>query len=75
MYCVVKKVPEVWLLQKNTLVIYKLQGASYIVQTSSQYFPNINVIGITEECLEKARQSNTSTAIRQLRQKFPAKYL
>lgn len=66
-------IPEVWLLQKNTCVIYNLAGASYCIQTNSKYFPNINVSDIIEECLEKARQSNTSTAIRQLRQKFPAK--
>lgn len=66
-------IPEVWLLQKNICIIYKLAGASYAVQTSSQYFQNIKVIDIIEECLQKARQSYTSTAIRQLRQQFPAK--
>ncbi|GJD20287.1 hypothetical protein RIVM261_052430 [Rivularia sp. IAM M-261] len=48
-------------------------GASYCIQTNSKYFPNINVSDIIKECLEKARQINTSTAIRQLRQQFPAK--
>lgn len=66
-------IPEVWLLQKNICVIYQLAGASYCIQTNSKYFPNINVSDIIKECLEKARKINTSTAIRQLRQQFPAK--
>ncbi|MEH1831645.1 MAG: hypothetical protein V7L29_06085 [Nostoc sp.] len=37
------RVPEVWLLRKNQLVIYRLQGDIYTVETSSRYFPNINV--------------------------------
>lgn len=66
-------VPEVWLLRKSTPIIYKLQGASYTVQTSSQYFPNINILDIIQDCLQKSYQSNTSRALRELRKKFPAK--
>jgi Uma2 family endonuclease len=67
------RVPEVWLLRKNQLVIYSLQGDRYNVQTSSRYFPNINVSEIIQECLQIAYARNTSVAIRELRQKLAGK--
>jgi len=73
------RVPEVWLWRKNQLVIYRLQGdrlqhcASrnrYTVETSSRYFPNINVSKLVTECLQIAYERNTSAAIRELRRKL-----
>lgn len=64
------RVPEVWLLRKNQLAIYRLQNDSYGVDTSSRYFPNIDVSQIFVECFSIARDHNTSVAIRQLRQKL-----
>lgn len=65
------RVPEVWLLKKNQLTIYSLQGDErYNVQTSSRYFPNINVKEVIAECFRIAYERNTSTAIRELRRKL-----
>ena len=63
-------VPEIWLFKKNQLTIYSWQGRGYTAQSSSRYFPNINVSELVSECLQIAGDRNTSVAIRQLRQKF-----
>lgn len=64
------RVPEVWLLKNNKITIYHLQGDRYIVTTNSRYFPNINLPEAIEQCLQTAYRSNTSAAIRELRQKL-----
>ena len=65
------RVPEVWLLKKNQLVIYGLQSDErYQIQTSSRYFPNINVSEIMAECFRIAYERNTSAAIRELRRRL-----
>ena len=64
------RVPEVWLFRKNQLVIYRLQGDVYTVESSSRYFPNINVSEVVTECLKIAYERNTSAAIRELRRKL-----
>jgi Uma2 family endonuclease len=64
------KVPEVWLFKKSQLLIYLLEGENYILQTCSRNFPAIDVSKIINETLEKTRSSNSSTAIRELRQKL-----
>lgn len=64
------RVPEVWLLKKNKLTIYSLQGDRYTVQTSSHYFPNINVSEVLTECFRVTYERNTSAAIRELRRKL-----
>jgi Uma2 family endonuclease len=58
------RVPEVWLLRNNQLLVYRLQGESYSL-TESSYFPNISEIG--QRCFQIAREENTSSAIRWLR--------
>lgn len=64
------RVPEVWLLKKNQLVIYRLQGDRYTIKTRSRYFPNINVSEVIIESLKIAYERNTSAAIRELRRKL-----
>jgi Uma2 family endonuclease len=64
------EVPEVWLFRKSQLVIYRLQGDVYTIETSSRYFPNINVSEIVTESLKIAYERNTSAAIRELRRKL-----
>ena len=64
------RVPEVWLFRKNQLVIYRLQGDRYTVESSSRYFPDINVSEVVTECLKIAYDRNTSAAIRELRRKL-----
>ncbi len=64
------RVPEVWIFKKNNLIIYNLDGDRYSVKTNSRFFPNINVSEIITESLQITSERNTSTAIRQLRQKL-----
>lgn len=64
------RVPEVWIYKRNQLMIYRLQGDSYRENTNSRYFPNVNVSQILIECFQMASDRNTSTAIRELRQKL-----
>jgi Uma2 family endonuclease len=58
------KVPEVWLLRNKQLLVYKLQGESYVLGESS-YFPNVREI--VQQCLQIASERTTSEAIRWLR--------
>jgi len=64
------RVPEVWLFRNKELLIYQLQGLEYVVQTSSRYFPDINLPEIIAQCLQVAYERNTSTAIRALKQRL-----
>ena len=64
------KVPEVWLFKSNKVTIYQLQNNSYIVKNFSRYFPNLDILNLLAECFKIAENRNTSTAIRQLRQKL-----
>lgn len=67
------RVPEVWLFKKNQLMIHCLQNDIYVVESSSQYFPNLNVSEMVLECLKISYERNTSAAIRLLRRKLESK--
>jgi Uma2 family endonuclease len=58
------RVPEVWLLKNNQLLVYRLHGESYVLGESS-YFPNVSEI--VRQCLQIASEQTTSEAIRWLR--------
>ncbi|MCC5639185.1 Uma2 family endonuclease [Nostoc sp. CHAB 5844] len=60
----VYKVPEVWLLRNKHLLIYRLQGETYVLG-ESRYFPNI--AEIVQQCFQIASEETTSEAIRWLR--------
>lgn len=64
------RVPEVWLFRNDSITIYNLQNEQYIVSNCSRYFPNIDVLNLISDCFQVANNCNTSTAIRQLRQKL-----
>jgi Uma2 family endonuclease len=64
------RVPEVWLLKKQKLLIDRLQGSSYQLQTQSLYFPGFNLQSTIARCVEIAYQRNTSAAIRDLKQQL-----
>ncbi len=64
------RVPEVWLLKKQQLLIYQLQGAKYRLQTQSLYFPGFDLQNAIARCVEIAYQRNTSAAIRDLKQQL-----
>ncbi|MFN6482293.1 MULTISPECIES: Uma2 family endonuclease [unclassified Nostoc] len=58
------RVPEVWILKSNRLLIYRLQGESYVL-TESSYFPNVREI--VQQCLQMANEQTTSEVMRWLR--------
>lgn len=64
------QVPEAWIFKRNRLQIYGLENNQYTLQTNSRYFPNFNLSDIVQDCLQIANERNTSTAIRELRQKL-----
>lgn len=64
------RVPEVWLFKKQQLLIYRLQGAEYQLQTQSFYFPDFDLQNAIARCIEIAYQRNTSAAIRDLKQQL-----
>ena len=64
------RVPEVWLFRNKELIMYQLQGLEYVVQTSSRYFPDVNLAEIIAQCVQVAYERNTSTAIRELKQRL-----
>ncbi|MBM3224382.1 MAG: Uma2 family endonuclease [Candidatus Tectomicrobia bacterium] len=60
------RVPEVWLVRNQALVIYQLQGTSYTAQAASRYFPDLDLPAIVARCMHVAYARNTSAAIREL---------
>lgn len=58
------KVPEVWLLKNQQLLIYRLQGENYVI-AESRYCANVTEI--VQQCLKIANKQTTSEAIRWLR--------
>jgi Uma2 family endonuclease len=64
------RVPEVWLFCKKQLLIYQLQGAEYILQEKSFYFPKIELKEVIAQCLQIAYERSTSAAIRDLKQRY-----
>jgi Uma2 family endonuclease len=64
------QVPEAWIFKRNRLQIYGLENNQYTLQTNSRYFPNFNLSDIVQDCLQIVNERNTSTAIRELRQKL-----
>ena len=63
-------VPEVWLFKNDNIRIYSLQSDQYIVSNRSRYFPDLNILNLIADSFQIANNRNTSTAIRQLRQKL-----
>ena len=64
------QVSEVWLFKNDSIKIYNLQNEQYVVSNRSRYFPDINILNLIADCFQVANNRNTSTAIRQLRQKI-----
>ena len=63
------RMPEVWLLRHPGLRMYQLQGDEYVATDRSRYFPSLNVTEMVARALQVAQKRNTSTAIRDLKQR------
>ena len=64
------RVPEVWLLKDDKLVVYRLEGDRYIASHDSRYCPMTNLSELVSQTLQVAYQTNTSAAIRGLRREL-----
>jgi Uma2 family endonuclease len=64
------RVPEVWLFKKQQLLIYRIQGEDYQLQTHSRYFPDFDLQNAIARCVQIAYDRNTSAAIRDLKQRL-----
>ncbi|MBW4622839.1 MAG: Uma2 family endonuclease [Cyanosarcina radialis HA8281-LM2] len=64
------RVPEVWLFKKNRLSIHQLENDRYVLQETSQFFPNFDLKAIASECLKVAAERGTGVALRELRSNF-----
>jgi Uma2 family endonuclease len=64
------RVPEVWLFKNQHLLIHQLQGEDYQLQTRSRYFPDFDLLSAITRCVQIAYDRNTSTAIRDLKQRL-----
>lgn len=64
------QVPEVWLFKKSSLKIYRLQGECYQQQSSSRYFPIVDLPDLIARVMQWAAEQGTGVALRQLRQQL-----
>lgn len=64
------RVPEVWLYQNQQTLIYRLENGAYQLQSHSRYFPDFDVQGAIDRCVQIAYERNTSAAIRSLKQQI-----
>jgi Uma2 family endonuclease len=64
------QVPEVWLLKKSRLIIHGLEAETYREQSTSRWFPEIDLPQLIATCLQAAVERGTGVAIRELRQRL-----
>lgn len=64
------RVPEVWLFKKSGLKVYYLQRDTYQPQSTSHYFPNVDLLVLVTHVLQVAAEQGTGVALRNLRQQL-----
>lgn len=64
------QVPEVWLSKGKQLKIYSLQNGAYVQQSSSRFFPGIDIFALVEETSQIAREQSIGMATLSLRKKL-----
>lgn len=64
------RVPEVWLFKNNILTIAVLESDKYHQQTTSRYFPEIDLSELVNQCWQAARERGMGIAIREMRQQL-----
>ena len=63
-------VPEIWLVRKQQLSLYRFENGDYKESKQSLYFPDTEVCYVVDRCFEIAYERNTSAAIRDLRKRL-----
>lgn len=64
------RVPEVWLFKADRLTISALESGVYQIQSTSHYFPEINLQKTIAQCLKTANEQGMGMALRELRQQL-----
>ena len=60
-------VPEVWIYSQHQLAIYLLENSNYAESVFSPTFPNLPIIELIPQLVQKAIQDGTSQMLRELR--------
>jgi Uma2 family endonuclease len=64
------RVPEVWVLKKSGLEIYRWQDSSYYQEPTSGFFPTVDLIVLVTQTLQVAAEQGTGIALQELRQRL-----
>ncbi len=64
------QVPEVWLYKMGSLQIHGLQAEGYALQSTSRYFPGVDLTQLIAAVFQMATEQGTGMAIRALRQRL-----
>jgi Uma2 family endonuclease len=64
------RVPEVWLFKKSGLTLYALDGDTYRQQSTSRYFPTVDLPALMSRVLQAASEQGAGVALRNLRQQL-----
>jgi Uma2 family endonuclease len=63
-------VPEVWIYSKESLTIYLEQNSTYQESSTSNIFPNLNIVEMIPKLIKKAIADGTSKMLRELPRYF-----
>ncbi len=63
------EMPEVWIYDKGKLVVYLFRAGQYVVSETSPLFPNLPIVQMIPEWVERAFAEGTSKVLRDLRKR------
>lgn len=61
-------VPELWIYEKNQLQIYTLQDGKYIQSVMSPNFPNLPIVEVIPEYIQRSKTEGASAILKRFRQ-------
>lgn len=61
-------VPELWIYEKNQLQIYTLQDGKYIQSVMSPNFPNLPIVEVIPEYIQRSKTEGASATLKRFRQ-------
>lgn len=64
------RVPEIWIYRNHTLKINLLEGDSYIESSISPIFPDLPILTMIPELVQRAIERGTSQMLRELRNQY-----
>jgi Uma2 family endonuclease len=64
------EVPEVWIYTEDKFVIYVLVDGKYVESSTSPTFPNLPILALIPQLVDRAFQEGSSTMLRELRKQM-----